>query len=108
MLGAALADSVHHVVEQCLALLPRDCVAPLDGDSVKDRRGRSLWHLGIRWVVASSVSLRADGTFGDDDRESSSSASRYLSKVNDLIDFFHDKALPVVKVQNVHKKDSST
>jgi len=31
-----------------------------------------------------------------------------LSKTNDLVDFFHDKGLPVVKVQNVHKEDGST
>lgn len=31
-----------------------------------------------------------------------------IAKTNELIDFFHDKALPVVKVQIVHKADGST
>ena len=31
-----------------------------------------------------------------------------IASTNDLIDFFHEKILPVVKVQNVHKEDGST
>lgn len=35
-------------------------------------------------------------------------AGALVARTNELIDFFHDKALPVVKVQVVHKADGST
>ena len=31
-----------------------------------------------------------------------------IERTNDLVDFFHEKTLPVVKVQNVHEVDGST
>ena len=35
-------------------------------------------------------------------------AGALVAKTNELIDFFHDRALPVVKVRTVHKMDGST
>ena len=33
---------------------------------------------------------------------------RLIERTNDLIDCFHERTLPVFKVQNVHKADGST